>query len=214
MGKRKLTPEYRNATIGFLEKNTKAIIKAEIETYKETEVSKHGPRAYLFTMHAMGVVDMNWSNKIRPKTIFKEVIRQFKAGIPDKMSEDMLENHDTFGSHISAILCFLPSTALKVDLTKLHELPAELRDRLDNNTLAVEHIVQDSRYSETYKHLISKAINIHYINFYNSRAEIYSVVEHNDEVLDMPFLASVSLGDQSVKSAGEILELEDLIEIE
>lgn len=216
--KKKLIPEIRDRVKDFLELNSKAIIKAELDTFKETLVSTHTARMYIFTLQTMGVADISLNEGANVYELLSDIIGKFKLDERKQIddSDEMLSNYRFMGgSFVTGIILFLPSTALKIDITKLDELPPDLRYKAKANIICVQDIVGDTRYKERYKHLIEDVLSIHYVSFYTNRGVLHRIVHHKDEVLDMPVITEFGNdGDEAKLGECNLKDMHQLIEVE
>jgi hypothetical protein len=196
MNKLKLHPTDKERLTDFLTKNTLAIRNAELQTYRETPVSTHGARVYIFTTHTMGIADLQIGSEEGIHRVIPQMLAEFKANERVTMTkqDDDTESVKHYmrlgGSKVTALLFFLPSMALKIQIDKVHELPQVLQDKFNNDTLSPSYIREDVELNKTYGHLVEDVLNVHYISYYADEGRIYKIVSHNDEVIDMPEFAS------------------------
>lgn len=204
----------------FLEKNVRAIIDAEIQTYKDTPYSSHAPRVYIFTTYTMGIIgvsDLNEQNDIQ--NTLMEIIQEYKCNEDFRLRDDP-EIYEKYrlgdGSHVTALLCFIPSTTININFNELEKLPIELREKAKNKTINPSDLVgEDGIFKEEYKYLIGDVITMHYSSFYTQKGYIYRVIHHNDEVLDMPLQVAFGQGSEGhIEGNPDVLGLNNLIEIE
>lgn len=186
--KKKLGDQSKAELKEFLDKNTAAIINAEIETYREMPISTHTSRMYVFTTLSMGVADIMSFNPEEVDLSLREVVREFKVHEKMKIRE-IEEAYEAYqkmgGSYVSALVCFMPSKALHVDLKNLEQLPEDLREKAKDKTISPDDILDHEKYKD-YHHLVDHVLTVNYTSFYTTRGTVYKMIGHNDEVIDMP----------------------------
>lgn len=211
--KKKITEEQRERLIDFLDQNTKAIIEAELQTYKEVEVSAHLSRMYIFTTLTMGIVELDFAGN-RPDQVIHSVVERFKTEEYNTLSDDMKEIHHEHGSQLIALLLFLPATMLVIKDKKhpgFTEEDKEIYNLMETGNISPERVRNDPKYSK-WKHLATDIINVQLESFYKNSIDIYKVIEHKDEVLDLPLFEKINTADTDGR--GRLSNLKNLIEIE
>lgn len=215
--KKKFENNIRESIQAFLEKNCNAIIEAEVQTYKDTPVSTHSARVYIFTTHTMGIADISVSNNTIDE-LLDHVIKEFKISEYEKIreNEDLMQNYKFLGgSFITGLILFLPSNGLEVNINRLDELPIELREKARTQSISVSDIIKDNRFKDKYRHLVQDVLSVHFVSFYCDRGKLFRIVTHNDEVLDMPLMTQFGYeGDEAKLGKCNLSDLSKLIEVE
>jgi hypothetical protein len=103
MAKRKLDDDTRQLLQEFLIANTDAIIDAELQTYKETNVSEHTGRMYIFTTFTMGLAQINAKpDNMSSFEFMRHVVNQFKRNEKERLDDEARMMYDVNGSNITA----------------------------------------------------------------------------------------------------------------
>ena len=213
--KRLLEGDAKEHLKNFLEKNREAIITAETETYKEGGADQP-VRVYMFTPYSMAIAQANGSPN--PFELISKIVEDFKQQEPSKMGEDQLPFFEEYGSQIVAILAFLPSTMVKIHKDDLSGLPMELMLKIMSGKLRNEDFEAYPDFKERFKKFYSPNIlNAHFTSFYKNESRIFNIIEHNQEVLDMPLVEVLDYDEierKGEKINGNLFRLKELIEVE
>jgi hypothetical protein len=214
MPKKKLDSETKEKLKAFLERNVEAIIEAEIKTFKETEVSTHSPRVYIVTTLTMGLAGLNINSGRRPDEIIKSVVADYKLKERFNIPEDMIEIYNEHGSQVAAILSFLPGLMFTGSMEDSAPPDEQmLIKQLTNGTIRIEEVKSSPKYVH-YRHLVSDVINVQVNTPFEDRMFVYKVIEHNDEVLDMPLFHTLDFRNKEEKNTGNMTNIKNLIEVE
>ncbi len=213
MAKKKLETEQAEKLKAFLEKNVDSIVEAEVKTFRETDVSTHNPRVYIVTTMTIGLAGLNIPQGKSPDRVIKEVVEDYKTKERQNLTEEMVELYDMYGSHVAAILSFLPGNMFTGNLENASKEEQDIMDKISDGRVRIEDIRINPEYSQ-FKHLISDVINIQINTFYSDKMLVYKVIEHNDEVLDMPLVHEIDFRDKDSGSGGAMRNVSKLIEVE
>jgi hypothetical protein len=205
--KKKLNDTQRTGLRKFLETSKEAVIEAELNTYRETNVSDHTPRLYIFTTFTMGIAELRPRGAGDMYNSIADAIRQFKQQELGALDGEAKELHISHGSFVVGLLSFFPGRMLNVNDEYLKTLDPEVQTKVKNGKMS------PSKFASIYgKDKIEDVINIQFNSFYENEMQLYKVIEHNDEVLDMTFITTENLDKGT--NGGSMIKVKELIEVE
>jgi hypothetical protein len=214
MAKRKLDDDTRQLLQEFLIANTDAIIDAELQTYKETNVSEHTGRMYIFTTFTMGLAQINAKpDNMSSFEFMRHVVNQFKRNEKERLDDEARMMYDVNGSNITAILTFLPSRMFKIPKAKMDEIDPDFLRKLQSGELDLGELKLRGDFDK-YKEFVHDVISVQYHSFYKNGLTVYRVVEHNDVIIDLPVVETLDFDKGPEDNGGDLLKMRTLIEVE
>lgn len=180
------------------------ILKAELETARETLVDIQYPKLWAFTNFSYCCVDIPRFQKTPMETI-TALIKDIKVHEIENSPIPIID------SKICALISVLPGISLK-----LQENSSPEEKEIGNLIMSGKITVKDLYESEKYVHLVRETLLLQFASFYKNSFYSYELHVHNNEVLDItPIIEmdDITNGPDGESLEGKMMKLYDLIEI-
>jgi hypothetical protein len=106
---------------------------------------------------------------------------------------------------------FLPATMLSIKDKRHPEFDQEIYDIFGEGRISPVSVRTSPEYSK-YKHLVEDVINVQFESFYTNTLDVYKVIEHKNEVLDLLLMQSIDTANTDI--SGNLMKIKNLIEVE
>lgn len=224
MEKIKLDSELREHYINKLNDMLPSIVKAELDTIKETEKDTHVPKLYMFSTFSMAVASLGHvdTKYIRSLEAIDGALRAFKQEEPRRLPDELREIYTAEKSKIIGLILILPSTSFIGKLTDLNDIERTMVEDLSKGKIELDDIInlKSDHPCARLKVYVQDAIQFHLLTFFSETLELYNIVYHEEEALDIVKNEKACLDLIKVRKEkdgiveGNLLKLNQFIEVE